>query len=115
MPQDRKKFLRQLGSGLLLAGLPAYTSARDKRITVIDDRDFDGNGAPDDEKYWKRLAKKYYSVSPDYINLENGYYGIQPKPVLEMFQKNIVKANFEAAKFARKDFPALSATIKKTL
>lgn len=115
MPQNRKKFLRQLGSGLVLAGLPAVALAKDHNITVIDNRDFDGIGMADDEKYWKRIAKKYYSVSPDYINLENGYYGIQPKPVLEAFQKNIVKANFEAAKFARKDFPALSAAIKKTL
>jgi len=95
MSQNRKKFLKQLGGGLLLTGLPGYVTAEKNELTMIDSRDFDGDGSPDDEKYWKRIAKKYYSVSTEYINLENGYYGIQPKPVLEAFQKNILTANVQ--------------------
>jgi selenocysteine lyase/cysteine desulfurase len=115
MKQDRKRFLKQLGGGLLIAGLPGMAVAGENIASQIDTKDFSGDGAPDDEKFWKRIAKKYYEVSPDYINLENGYYGIQPKPVLHAFQKNIVTANAQAARFARKDFPGIAAAVKKEL
>ena len=81
----------------------------------MDPNDFKGQGAPDDEKYWGRIAKKYYDVANDYINLENGYYGIQPKPVLEAFLKNTQYANKQAAQFARKGFPYISSGVKKEL
>ncbi len=113
--QNRKKFLKQLGAGVLAASLPAVAHANPDTLMPIDAKDFSGEGAPDDEKYWKRIARKYYDVSPAYINLENGYYGIQPKPVLQAFQKNIALANKEASRFARKDFPAIITTVKKKL
>jgi selenocysteine lyase/cysteine desulfurase len=113
MGNGRKEFLIKLGGGLALAGLPALAGAADP--AGIDKADFEQEGAADDEKFWKQVARKYYDVSRDYINLENGYYGIQPKPVLAAFQQNIIRANKEAARFARKEFPALSATIKKEL
>jgi selenocysteine lyase/cysteine desulfurase len=115
MKQSRKKFLKQFGAGLLASGLPAIplTSIADE--TAIDAKDFSDEGLPDDEHYWKRIARKYYAVADDYINLENGYYGIQPKPVLHAFQKNIVTANEQAARFARKDYPGITTTVKKEL
>jgi selenocysteine lyase/cysteine desulfurase len=111
MEQNRKEFLRRLSSGLIVAGMPSISLAND-RIS-IDKNDFTAEGAATDEKFWKKIAKKYYELDGDYINLENGYYGIQPKPVLEVFQKNVVKANAQAARFARKDYPAIAAAAKK--
>ncbi len=115
MKQGRKKFLKQLGAGLLAAGLPAIPLAANAIETGIDAKDFLDEGLPDDERYWKRIARKYYAVADDYINLENGYYGIQPKPVLHAFQKNIVTANEQAARFARKDYPGIATNVKKEL
>jgi len=115
MPHSRKKFLQQITSGLILAGLPSIASAKENNNENIDATDFAGEGAPDDEKFWKRIARKYYDTPKDYINLENGYYGMQPKPVLQAFQKNIEKANKQGARFARKEYPAIAATIKKEL
>src|SRR6186713_3207201 len=115
MSNNRKKFIQHLGAGLILTGLPAVASAADFFGSTIAINDFIADGAADDEKYWKHITHKYYIVSKDYINLENGYYGIQPKPVLQAFQKNIVLANREAARFARKVFPETSSTIKKEL
>lgn len=112
---DRKRFLQQVGAGLLLSGIPSIASASDLFKAHIDFNDFEKEGNAEDEKYWKNIARKYYDVSRDYINLENGYYGIQPKPVLEAFKKNIQLANREGAKFARKAYPELSASIKKEL
>ena len=102
----------QIGSGLLLAGLPGQVI---NAAHVVDEKDFAGDGAADDEKFWKHIAKKYYDFSGDYINLENGYYGIQPKPVLSAFLKNVSTANSQAARFARKDFPGIAAASKKTV
>ena len=34
------------------------------------------------EKYWHQIANQF-KLSPDFINLENGYYGILPKPVYQ--------------------------------
>ncbi len=113
MNQDRKKFLKQLSVGLMTATIAGKTSAMSKSDSTIDNNDFSGEGAPDDERFWKQIAKKYYDISPDYINLENGFYGIQPIPVLNAFQKNVVIANKQAAKFARKEYPAIAASVKK--
>lgn len=104
-----------MGAGILAASLPSVANANPDTFIPIDANDFVGEGTPDDEKYWKRIARKYYDVSPTYINLENGYYGIQPKPVLQAFQKNIALANKEASRFARKDFPAINSSVKKEL
>ncbi len=115
MKQNRKKFLKQLGAGLLVAGLPAIPVAAHAAETRIDANDFFDDGLPDDERYWKRIAGKYYDIADDYINLENGYYGIQPKPVLQAFQKNIITANEQAARFARKEYPGIANAVKKKL
>ena len=112
---DRLKFIKQLGAGIALAGFRNTLFGNENTYTMIDPNDFKGSGAPDDEKYWGKIAKKYYDVASDYINLENGYYGIQPKPVLDAFQKNIQVANKQAARFARKDFPYISSGVKKEL
>ncbi len=113
--QSRKKFLEKLGAGILVAGLPALAHGNPHNYMRVDVQDFQGEGAADDERYWKRIARKYYDISNTYINLENGYYGIQPKPVLQAFQKNVELANKEASRFARKDFPAINTTVKKEL
>jgi len=116
MPHSRKKFLKQISTGLILASLSSIASAKEKENkTTIDPADFTPTGAPDDEKFWKRIAKKYYDTPTDYTNLENGYYGMQPKPVLQAFQKNVEKANKQGARFARKEYPAIAANVKKEL
>ncbi|MBK8611139.1 MAG: aminotransferase class V-fold PLP-dependent enzyme [Chitinophagaceae bacterium] len=112
---NRKKFLQQFGTGMLFTGLPVLTKAGDLSMVNVEPNDFSGEGAPDDEKFWKRIARKYYDVSTDYINLENGYYGVQPKPVLQAFQKNMIVANKEASRFARQDYPGIAKKVKQEL
>ncbi len=111
MEQNRKDFLKQLGGGLLVAGIPSVAIAND--YPSIDATDFTLEGEATDEKFWKKIAAKYYDVANDHINLENGFYGIQPKPVLQAFLKNCALANKEASKFARKQYPAIAAAAKK--
>lgn len=111
MKQDRKDFLKKMGSGLMIAGLPTVAFADDD--LSIDAADFTTEGGATDEKFWNKIAKKYYDVADDHINLENGFYGIQPKPVLQAFQKNVATANKQAARFARKEYPGIAAAAKK--
>ena len=67
MKQGRKKFLKQLGAGLFAAGLPAIPLAADADESSMDTIDFLDEGLPDDERYWKRIARKYYAVADDYF------------------------------------------------
>src|SRR4051812_39906355 len=45
-----------------------------------------------DESFWSTVARKY-RVSPDFINLENGYYGIMPEPVRQAYHRNVDQLN----------------------
>ena len=72
---------------MLASRIPAAEISNEENDTDLNLADFAAAAAPDDEKYWKKIAHKYYSVSKDYIHLENGYYSIQPKPVLQAFKK----------------------------
>ncbi|MEO6611386.1 MAG: aminotransferase class V-fold PLP-dependent enzyme [Chitinophagaceae bacterium] len=112
MSPNRKEFLKQAGAGLLLAGFPvSFVNA----ATEMDLKELEQDAAPDDEKFWRQVARKYYDVTDDYINLENGYYGLQSKPVLQAYLKNIEYVNKESIRFARKVYPEKSAAIKKDL
>ena len=42
-----------------------------------------------------------FKLTPDYINLENGYYCFQPEEVLEAFIKNVRAINIEASHYMR--------------
>lgn len=110
----RKKFIQQASAGIIAASIP-FNAAGRFAGTTPDTSDFDAPGAPDDEKYWKKIAKKYYHFPGDYINLENGYYGLMSKPVQRSFIKNVEYVNAEGPRFARKVFPVLSADIKRQL
>jgi selenocysteine lyase/cysteine desulfurase len=53
-----------------------------------------------DEAFWKELRGKY-RLTPDYINLENGYFSMQSEPVLEAFIASVRRVNYEAARYFR--------------
>ena len=62
------------------------------------------NAAPaelaEDEAFWLSVRGKY-RLTPDYINLENGYYSMQSEPVLEQFIASVRRVNYEAARYFR--------------
>lgn len=45
-----------------------------------------------DEGFWRQVARQY-RVSPEITNLENGYYGIMPEPVLRAYHRNVDHLN----------------------
>ena len=52
------------------------------------------------DDFWAALRKKY-RLTPDYINLENGYYSMQSQPVLEAFIGHVREINYEASHYLR--------------
>ena len=53
-----------------------------------------------DEEFWA-LIRKQYRLTPDYINLENGYFSMQAQPVLEAFVGRVREINYEASHYMR--------------
>ncbi|MEI9984335.1 MAG: aminotransferase class V-fold PLP-dependent enzyme [Aliidongia sp.] len=61
---------------------------------------------PADEAHWAAIRAQF-TVADDFINLENGYFGIQPDPVLAAFARYTAEANAETARFLRLRYPPL--------
>jgi selenocysteine lyase/cysteine desulfurase len=53
-----------------------------------------------DEAFWGTIRGKY-KLTPDYINLENGYYSMQAEPVLEAFIGHVRSINVQASRYMR--------------
>ncbi len=53
-----------------------------------------------DEDFWATI-RDGYALKPDYINLENGYYCMQPKETLEHFISHVREVNYQASYYMR--------------
>ncbi|MEM9856047.1 MAG: aminotransferase class V-fold PLP-dependent enzyme [Bacteroidota bacterium] len=94
---NRRHLLKSIGLGLATAPiLPAEA--------FVLDTFFESEGDATDEQFWRKFARQHYSVSSDFINLENGYFGVQPNSVLQAYQANIKKVNTYSSKFMRQEF-----------
>jgi selenocysteine lyase/cysteine desulfurase len=89
---DKREFLRAAGAASLgmmfgpdllarLASTPAHALASD-------------------EPFWAGMRARF-KLTPDYINLENGYYCFQPEEVLSAFIANVHEINVEASHYMR--------------
>jgi selenocysteine lyase/cysteine desulfurase len=52
------------------------------------------------EDFWMDI-RKGYKLKPDYINLENGYYCIQPQAILDAYLKHVNDVNMQGAYYMR--------------
>lgn len=59
---------------------------------------------PADEAFWSGIRANY-DASPDFINLENGFFGMPSRPVIEAFEAHNRLVNREASFFMRTKFP----------
>jgi selenocysteine lyase/cysteine desulfurase len=55
------------------------------------------------EAYWAAV-KSHYEVSSDFVNLENGYYGIMTRAIADDFKRNIDQLNRDNSYFLRRQF-----------
>lgn len=69
---------------------------------------------PDDESYWSTIRAQY-TRSPDFINLENGYFGMPADPVRAALRRYQDEVDRENAFFLRTRWPARLARVKALL
>jgi selenocysteine lyase/cysteine desulfurase len=70
--------------------------------------------APDDESYWSTI-RAHYAPSPDFINLENGYFGMPANPVRAALRRYQDEVDHENAFFLRTRWPSRLARVKALL
>ncbi|MEL6134582.1 MAG: aminotransferase class V-fold PLP-dependent enzyme, partial [Bacteroidota bacterium] len=90
------------GLGLSLVASPFVSLGQHREMPLtLDPLD---EGKPQNEAFWKKFARKHYDISSDFINLENGYFGVQPRTVMDAYQANIQKVNTLSSKYMRQEF-----------
>ena len=99
---QRRDLLLKLG--LATAGIPLTRLPKFQTPQIADwNGEFTLNKVKD-EAFWKAFKKKFYDVSDDFINLENGYFGVHPIPVTKAYMENIQKVNRFSSQYMRTDF-----------
>lgn len=116
---SRRGFFRQsaLASAALtlpVTGPSDLPALRARAATLLRDRAPLGDpplGSPaevaQDEAYWREVAAQY-AVTDAVTNLEAGYFGMMPAPVLAAYHRDIDRVNRESSYFARRAFPVLA-------
>ncbi len=100
---DKRTFLKQLtlaGMGWPLSGRsgPLSDSLLSEWVGRFGDQRAEMLAGADD--FWAGI-RNGYRLKPDYINLENGYYCIQPEEILEAFMTRVREVNYQGAYFMR--------------
>jgi selenocysteine lyase/cysteine desulfurase len=89
---NKREFVRTLGGaslGVMFSPtlLARYAAVPHERLA-------------EDEVFWRTIRGKY-RLTPDYINLENGYYSMQAEPVLDAFVAHVRSINVQASRYMR--------------
>ena len=90
---EKRQFLKRLGQTALASPfltLPIEGFAHVENLAY----------PKEENAFWKRIRMDY-SLKPDYINLENGYYNFVPTPILNKFMAHVRKVNFEGSFYMR--------------
>ncbi len=89
---DKREFVRTVGSASLglMFGPDILARMAAVRPEVL----------AEDEAFWASIRGKY-RLTPEYVNLENGYYSMQSEPVLEAFIESVRQINYQAARYFR--------------
>jgi selenocysteine lyase/cysteine desulfurase len=93
---DKRSFLK--GLALTGIGLPFTLAALAERVAHFGH--LPAEALAGEEDFWAGV-RDGYRLKPDYINLENGYYCIQPEEILEAFIRRVRAVNYEGAYYMR--------------
>lgn len=91
---DKRTFLKS--ASLAGLGSMAALASFGKLVEAMPEPLPDG----DDEHFWSAV-RKGYKLTPEYINLENGYYCIMPQEILKKYEAHIQEVNIEGAHYMR--------------
>jgi selenocysteine lyase/cysteine desulfurase len=67
-----------------------------------------------DEDFWAQIRRKFL-LTPDYINLENGFFLMQSQPVLEAFIGRVRNVNYRASRYFRTTMPDDNVAVRARL
>ena len=89
---DKRTFLKSLGGAALGA---MFCDARWRDRAALSP-----TALAQDEPFWTEVRTRY-GLPSDWTNLENGYYSMPSKPVLDAYVGHIKSVNAEAARYMR--------------
>jgi len=93
---NKRTFLKS--AALAGTSLPFTLSALAERLARFSD--LPATTLATDDNFWLAI-RGGYRLKPDYINLENGYYNIQPGEILDAFIGHVKEVNYEGAYYMR--------------
>jgi len=93
---DKRAFLK--ASSLLGVGSLVNFSGLKKLVESVENVPTAELAANED--FWLNI-RNGYKLKPDYINLENGYYCIQPQEILTAYLKHLQEVNLQGAFYMR--------------
>lgn len=93
---DKRSFLKQLG----VLGLAAVPGAHGLESWIGDHAHIPASELAGDDAFWEGI-RGGYRLKPDYINLENGYYCMQPEATLDRFISHVREVNYQASYYMR--------------
>ncbi|MEM9705797.1 MAG: aminotransferase class V-fold PLP-dependent enzyme [Pseudomonadota bacterium] len=97
-PITRRTFINSAAaaSGAILTGLPISATAEDTS------EDTAKNYAMD-KRYWRKIARQY-DIADDFVNLENGNWGLMARPVMEKYLQYTQMVNAYNSHYARRQY-----------
>jgi len=95
---NKRTFLKSLTLlGVTAANLKAFESLAEPMTRI---EGLTPEEVAKDEDFWASI-RDGYKLKPDYINLENGYYCIQPQETLENFINHVREVNYQGSYYMR--------------
>ncbi len=104
---NKREFIQNFG----LLGLATYSLTDD---IVSDKNKFNLPPFKTEDDLWKTV-RGHYSLKPDYINLENGYYNIIPNPTLYKYIEHVKTINFEGSYYMRNSLEDDNLKLRKRI
>jgi selenocysteine lyase/cysteine desulfurase len=93
---DKRSFLK----GLAMIGIGSSFKSDSLQSLIQSMENKSAMELVSDEDFWEAI-RNHYQLKPDYINLENGYYNILPKPILEKFVEHVREVNYQGSYYMR--------------
>ena len=93
---NKREFLKNVS--LAAVGLPFIRTSFSTSLNTL--KHLSPNQIATEENFWLQVRKDY-SLKPDYINLESGYYNIIPNPTLNHMIDNARMVNYEGSYYMR--------------
>ena len=93
---NKREFLKN--ASLAAVGLPFIRTSFSTSLNTL--KHLSPNQIATEENFWLQVRKDY-SLKPDYINLESGYYNIIPNPTLNHMIDHARMVNYEGSYYMR--------------